>query len=50
MEKLAICSKVLYNQDIIQKKRKQINEISDPQIVLTCKDEFTEFIFTFLII
>ena len=46
MEKLAICSKVLYNQDIIQ-KRKQINEISDPQIILTCKDEFTEFIFTF---
>ena len=30
MEKLAICSKILYNQDIIQ-KRKQINEISDPQ-------------------
>jgi hypothetical protein len=46
MENFAICSKVLYNEDLLQ-KRKQIELLSDPQIVLTCKDEFTEFIFTF---
>ena len=38
MEKLAICAKVLYNEDLLQ-KRKEIREISDPQIVLDSKDK-----------